>query len=269
MSNKFGEIIDFHIHPYANYDQNMCMFKDDFNLSTEEGYEDLKNSGITHACGSVIIKETPDMNVVGFDYLKNFNREALKIAEESDGFITPGFHIHPMFVKESLEEIEFMHKKGVNLIGELVPYMHGWDENGHRFDSKALYEILDLAGQYGMIVSYHTMVEWQSEMEEMIKNNPKVTFVAAHPGQKADYLIHIERLKKYDNAYLDLSGTGLFRYGMLKYGVDMVGADKFLFGTDYPITNPHMYVQAVMYEKISDSDMEKIFSLNAKRLLSL
>lgn len=269
MNKNYGEIIDFHIHPYMNYDQNMCMFKDDFNLSTEEGIKDLKESGITNACGSVIIKEFPDMKEVGFDYLKKFNRDALKLRDESNGFITPGFHIHPMFLKESLEEIEYMHKNGVKLIGELVPYMHGWDENGYRFDCKELTEILDLAGQYGMVVSYHTMVEWQEEMEAMIKNNPKVTFVAAHPGQKADYLLHIERLKKYENAYLDLSGTGLFRYGMLKYGVDTVGAEKFLFGTDYPITNPHMYVQAVMYEKISDNDREKIFSLNAKRLLSI
>ncbi len=269
MANNYEEIIDFHIHPYSNFDQNMCMFKDKFDLSTNEGIEDMKTAGITHACGSVIIKENKDIHEVGFDYFKQLNREALRLQDESNGYITAGFHIHPAFVKESLEEIEFMHKKGVKLIGELVPYMHGWDENGYRFDSKALYEILDLAADYEMIFSYHTMIEWQNEMEEMIKNNPRVTFVAAHPGQKADYLLHIERLKKYDNAYLDISGTGLFRYGMLKYGVETVGADRFLFGTDYPITNPHMYVQAVMYEKISDSDREKIFSLNAKRLLGL
>ena len=76
-------------------------------------------------------------------------------------------------------------------------------------------------------------------------------------------------LKKYPNAYLDLSGTGLFRYGMLKHGVDMVGAEKFLFGTDYPITNPHMYVQAVEFEHITEEAKDMIFYQNAERILGI
>ena len=93
--------------------------------------------------------------------------------------------------------------------------------------------------------------------------------MAAHPGQKADFLLHLERLEKYENAYLDISGTGLFRYGMLREGIRRVGAEKFLFGTDYPITNPGMYVQAVYYEHISEGDREKIFCSNAERILGV
>ena len=106
-------------------------------------------------------------------------------------------------------------------------------------------------------------------VSKQIAANPKVTFVAAHPGQKADFLLHLERLEKYANAFLDLSGTGLFRYGMLREGIRRVGAEKFLFGTDYPITNPGMYVQAVCYEHISEADREKIFYKNAERILGI
>ncbi len=259
-------IIDFHTHPYLDQTENYCMFTDDFKLSPTEAAEDLKNAGISKICGSVI-NRIPYDKENGFAQIRALNDKALAAKEFYGDFYEPGFHIHPSYVKESLETIEFMHQNGYKLIGELVPYMHGWREAGMDFASKEMQEILDLAGEYEMVFSYHTMLEWQEQMETMIAGNPRVTFVAAHPGQKAEYLLHLERLAKYDNAYLDLSGTGLFRYGMVREGIRRVGAEKFLFGTDYPITNPGMYVQAVCFEHISEEDREKIFCRNAERIL--
>lgn len=264
----FGKIIDFHTHPYVDESENLCMFKAAFNIPMDEAKEDLQRSGICHICGSVLSDSAYSLSD-GFGPLKKLNRDALSLKDRLGGFYTPGFHVHPKFVRESLEEIRYMHERGIKLIGELVPYKHGWKDEGLTYASEEFGEILDLAGQYGMVVSLHTVLEWQEETELMIKRHPDVTFVMAHPGQKADYLKHIERLKKYDNAYLDLSGTGLFRYGMLAYGVENVGCERLIFGTDYPITNPHMYVQAVMYEKISDEHRQKIFIDNSKRLLGL
>lgn len=261
-----ASIVDFHVHPYLEQTENLCMYKEDFPLTAQEAFQDLKNAGIMHICGSVLTKQKFDEDR-GFEQLRELNRRALEIREQYPDFYTPGFHIHPGYVEESLEEIEYMHCHKVKMIGELVPYMHGWREAGYTYASRELSILLNLAGEYGMIVSYHTMAEWQEEMEQMIASHPNVIFVAAHPGQKADYIKHLERLEKYENAYLDISGTGLFRYGMLVAGVKRVGAEKFIFGTDYPITNPSMYVQAVFGEHISEEDREKIFYGNAQRIL--
>ena len=48
-----------------------------------------------------------------------------------------------------------------------------------------------------------------------------------------------------------------------------VGSDRVLFGTDYPICNPGMYVQAVLGEHIPDEDKEKILFGNARRILGI
>ena len=56
---------------------------------------------------------------------------------------------------------------------------------------------------------------------------------------------------------------------MLAYGVGRVGAERFLFGSDYPVCSPGMNVGAVDYEEITDRERELIFSGNAKRLLNL
>lgn len=254
------KIIDFHVHPFLEETENMCFYKQSLSFENNLFTEDLKKAGITQICGSVISsrgKEIPK----SFEEIRVLNRHALQLREKWGDFYIPGVHVHPAYVKESCEELEYMRTQGVKLVGELVPYMQGWSD----YSCREFGEILDVIGELGMVVSYHSMDDGQ--MEKMIADHPKVTFVAAHPNDRDKYPLHLERLKKYSNAYLDLSGTGLFRYGMLKHGVDTVGAHKFLFGTDYPITNPYMYVKAVEFEHISEEAKDMIFYKNAQNLL--
>jgi predicted TIM-barrel fold metal-dependent hydrolase len=98
---------------------------------------------------------------------------------------------------------------------------------------------------------------------------PKLSFIIAHPGEYDNYMRNLERVEKYPNAYLDICGTGLFRNRMLWYGVNRVGAERFLFGTDYPVCDPAMQVAAVKYQRITDHDRELIFSGNFLRLLGM
>lgn len=118
-----------------------------------------------------------------------------------------------------------------------------------------------------MVISYHSTDE--DDAYCMIERHPKLTFVAAHPGEKSRMDKHLERMKQYENLFLDLSGTGLARLGVLAYGVRMAGADRFLFGTDYPINNPAMYVHGVLYESISEAERELICYKNAERILGI
>lgn len=253
-------IIDFHVHPFRSKAYHMGMFPGIYQTDRETMIRQLKDAGITHICGSVLSKQ---YKYEGFESLRRLNDEALALREELGSFYTPGFHIHPAYVKESCDEIERMHKKGVRMIGELVPYMHGWGE----FEEKNWMEIMDTAEQYHMVCSYHTPFEY--DMNRMLREHPNITFVAAHPGDHERLFEHEEMLKRHKNLYLDLSGGGLFRFGMLKYLTEKVGSEKILFGTDYPICNPRMYVQAVCGEEISEADREAIFYRNAQRMLKI
>lgn len=253
-----GEIIDFHIHPFYRGESNVCFYNDTVNEYTQV-FEDLKRAGITTACGSVIER----MKIYSFEQIRQLNDEALKLRDEFGEMYIPGVHIHPDFVIQSCKELERMHNAGVKLVGELVPYFMGWRDY---FDGN-LYEIYKCIEDYNMVVSVHTQSE--ETLEEAVKTFPNIIFVGAHPGDKESYMRHIERIEKYDNYYMDLSGTGIFRYGMVGDAVRRVGSERILFGTDYPICNPQMYVQAVLYEKLKDKDYENIFANNAKRILGL
>lgn len=60
-------------------------------------------------------------------------------------------------------------------------------------------------------------------------------------------------MKKYDNVFLDISAHGCDEEGTVRYAIDKVGADRILYGTDYPGYSPEPYIEGVMRECRCDS----------------
>ena len=259
------EIIDFHTHPFIKRENNICNHIDNCNMSVEGTRELFRQLGVTKICGSVVCGHHPDDRNV-WDKVKRNNDTALELKKIYGDFYVPGFHVHPDYMEESFEEIHRMHSLGVNLIGEIVPYIDLWNN----YAREEFSVLLDEAEKYNMVVSLHSVTEEEDEMDELVRRHKNLTIVAAHPGEYHTFLLHLERMKISENYYLDLSGYCMFRHGMLRYGIDRFGAERFVFGSDYPTCNPGMYIGGVLLDTfITDEEKEKIFSLNAKRLLGL
>ena len=252
------EIIDFHTHPFITPTENFCFYPG--SVETECDFlSDLRAAGISRFAGSIIDKKCKDIKGI-----IRANRLAMNLGEQYGGRYIPGIHIHPDYVAESIDTIKTAKERDVRLIGELVPYQHGYS-----YDNPGMNEILECVDGGDMLVSMHSVDADLPMMEKLAREHKDISFVFAHPGDLPRVKAHVEVMRRCENVYLDLSGTGLFRYGMLKHLVDSVGAERILFGTDYPICNPEMYVHAVLFEKISDRERELIFAGNAKRLLKL
>lgn len=252
------EIIDFHTHPYVDESENICIYKEGSGMNLKDSVCYLQGMGISQICGSVIGAKGADP----WKMIRRDNDRALMIRDMLGEFYIPGFHVHPDYVEESCLEIERMHAEGLSLVGELVPRYYGWED----YSCCAFDVILDAAQHYGMVVNFHSLDD--DRMDAMVQKHPDLTLVAAHPNVLAQYQRHLERMGMSENYYLDLSGTGLFRHRMLRYGIDSRGADRFLFGTDYPVCNPAMYIGGVAGDSLlTESEKEMIFSGNAKRLL--
>ena len=267
MKNDFFntgyEIIDFHTHPFPDTEYNISNYSKRFTSDPEQIKRDFAAVGLTKICGSVISNYDKEACTASFAGVRTLNDKALALRETFGDFYVPGFHIQPDFPEESIEEIRRMASLGVRLIGELVPYHHGWT----RYDREELHPILEEAERHSMIVNFHDMA--QDSIDAMVSAHPNLTFIAAHPGEYPLVLRHVERMKKYENVYLDISGTGIFRWQVLRHLVSEVGSERILFGSDYPVCNPGVYIGGVLSEDISDADRENIFSKNAKRLLGL
>ena len=247
------EIIDFHTHPFLSEDDSICIYKS----TTKTFPDDLFSIGIDRFCGSVITYRSS-----GIGNTKISNDTALALREKYGNKYNPGFMVHPNFPEESIEELKRAKDNGVRLIGELVPYAYKW-----QYDSDGFYTILEYTDKEDFVYSMHTTdIE---VMRKIAKEHKNTQFVFAHPGEASQVEKHISVMLECENVYLDISGTGLFRYGMLNHLVSRVGADRILFGSDYPICNPNMYIAGVEFEKLTDTEKDLIFAGNAKRLLKI
>ena len=259
------EIIDFHTHPFIKSESNICKYKPNCNMSPESTLKTFAGLGVSKICGSVINSSPLKENESIWDRIRACNEEALKLKDMYGDFYIPGFHVHPDYVDESIKEIDYMHQKGVNLIGELVPYSMGYSN----YNTENLNKIIDYASTKGMVVNLHTMPD-DDDLDAFVEAHPTVTIIAAHPGENPKLIRHIERLKKYPNYYLDLSGTGIFRHGSVRKLIDEVGVERILFGSDYPTCNPAMFVGAILLDElITPEEKQIIFSENVKRILKI
>ena len=261
FANPGYEIIDAHVHPCSFYS---------FLETTDFGGKDLdenfvlslKSTGISRCAGSVAQRLTGDFS---WEILHELNVKALQIRDRFDNFVIPGICVHPHFVKESLEEIDFMyHKENVRFIGELVAYMMAYTN----YAQPAMMPIWDLANQLGMVVNLH--LSNLDEARMLLKNFPDMKLVIAHPtADLNEYEARMRLVAQYPNAALDISGSGPNTWGMLRRGINWAGKEKPLFGTDFPIRNPGMYVAGVLYERLTDDENAAIFAGNFKRLMNM
>lgn len=258
------EIFDFHTHPFDKEANNICSHIPYCDMTVESTRELYRKLNIDHICGAVIMRggDFRPKDATQWDICKMNNDTAMKLWDVYGDFYIPGFHVHPDYVRESCEEIERMAKRGVKLIGELVPYFDGWVN----YNTPEIDEILDVAKMYGMILNVHP--SGNDDMDAFVSRHKDIVIVGAHPGEYGDYERNLERMKLSDNYYLDVSGYGIFRHGTLRHGIDLFGAERFLFGSDYPTCNPAMYLGGVKDDPLlRDDEIEKMLSLNAKRLL--
>ena len=183
------DIIDFHTHPFTEKKDTPSKYAEDYVMKTEEIENTMKKVGINRICGSVI--ETYENEYESeWAKIKACNEKALKLRDYFKGFYIPGFHVHPHFIEESINEITEMKNKGVNLIGEIVPRISGWSD----YSSPEFSQILEYAGKMNMIVNLHT---WEPDaMDKMVEEHKDVVFVMAHPGKRDMIMRHINRMQK-------------------------------------------------------------------------
>lgn len=256
-----NRIIDFHTHPFLGDSSNICAHKEIVKMGWEDILPTFTALGVEKICGSVILK-APELPL--WERIVACNDMALQLREKLGEFYYPGFHIHPDYIPESVREIQRFAEKGFRLVGELVPYFHEWSD----YSCKEYDYLLDACQEYGMVVNMHSMDP--DQMDKMVEKHKQLKIVMAHPGELDLYVRHLKRMDMSENYYLDLSGTGLFRHAMLARGIAEHGAERFLFGSDYPTCNPAMFVGGVLLDNlISPEDKEKILYTNAKKLLGL
>lgn len=98
---------------------------------------------------------------------------------------------------------------------------------------------------------------------------PKLTAIAAHFGGWSIFDIAVEHLKNTD-CYLDTSSSIMFLgKERSKELIRLYGAERFVFGSDFPMWNPENELQRYFNLELTQQENRLILHDNAARILNL
>ena len=250
------EIFDCHLHSPADKGEAWQWHK------VTETFEDfvryLDKTGVRRG----IINSQRSFGVKPEEFIAG-NREVARNVEKYKGRFLGACVVNPQFIDEALKEIEYCHDQlGFRWVGELCNYMVPYN-----YSLKEFGMLVEQVVKLNMVLAIHTE---HGEMEYISQKFPQATIAFAHFGddrEYADIFKRIDMVAKNENYYLDTSGYGHDRVGVLEYAVKSIGPDRVLFGSDFSINDPSTVIARIKNSFLSNEQKQKIFSGNLEGLL--
>ena len=191
-------------------------------------------------------------------------------AADGNGLVPFGA-IHP-FQGDLEEELDRLLASGVRGV-KAVPFLQSFYPDDPRCDR--LYEAV---AERGMLLLLHAgkvpedLPEFfgtPDRFARMAKRHPDLVVVLAHLGgwemwsAVREHLIPAEENVYFDTAYISPSLSSEEAADLIRD----IGADRVLFGTDYPWTDQAEEIEFIEGMDLSDREKRMILSQNARRLL--
>jgi len=141
-----------------------------------------------------------------------------------------------------------------------------------RITDEAYAPMLEIAHRHSMVVLVHCG-RWQEIASyrfaiEAAKRYPQAKFLLAHAGGDTPPLAtaaaEMVAEECVDNVWFEFSGVR--EYWVIERNCLLLGAERYLLGSDYGLAHPLMYIGAVQGMNVSASDKERILAGNALEL---
>jgi len=278
-------IIDFHTHVFppqvkqkrSQYiDRDPCFAllyakKDSKIATTEELIDSMDRAGIDI---SVIVNfgwMTHELCAETNDYiLESITRHPKRLI----GFCT----VQPQSLDAAIAEIERCAQNGARGIGELRPDIQLLDLE----DEAIIAPLMETIKKHRLILLTHASepaghdyigkgIITPDVLYPFITHYPDATIVCAHWGGGLPfYALMPEVQKALQNVYFDTAASPfLYQPQIYTLGSQLAGADKILFGSDYPLLLQTRLLQEIDSVALTEEEKSLILSGNAKRLLNL
>ena len=186
--------------------------------------------------------------------------------------------VQPLASDEAIVELERCIKGGVKGIGELRCDTQGFD----LADKDIMGPIAEVARKHRLIMLTHASEPvghsysgkgniTPSLLYRFITNFPDLTVVCSHWGGGLPfYALMPEVAKALSNVYFDTAASPwLYRDEIFKHVTEILGAEKVLYGSDYPLMKQSKLVKTIRNLDLSEEAKSLILGGNAQMLLSL
>lgn len=183
-----------------------------------------------------------------------------KYGERIVGLFVPNAYLSSEELKRQVADSLSMGFKGI----KLHPWLSGFPAN-----DPMLYPILEVASRHKLPILYHSGTPPYSTpllIAEIAKEFPRVPVIMGHSGKHDLYLDALAAAKLSDNIYLETSGQTIKQF--YEKAIELIGAERILFGTDGPSWGGTVYYYVTLISELSipKRDKEKILFENAYNL---
>lgn len=277
-------MIDFHTHifsPYARDHRHELVKEDPFfsfiyedagerMIGAEELLEAMAENGVkaSVACG------LPWENI---GPLRRENDYLLESAQKNPQKIIP-FITLPREQKSAVAELERCAEGGAQGVGELAPGTYG----DSLWDIKALEPIFEAIRDRELPLLIHVNEPvghsypgkgrvGLSEIETLVNALQGMRVILAHwGGGFFFYELMPEIATCCQGVYYDTAASPfLYSKTIYKTAIDIIGPQRILFGSDYPLIPPQRYVRDMREAGLDEKERATITHLNAQRLLGI
>ncbi len=184
------------------------------------------------------------------------------------------------FSDRSAEETQrCLQEGGLSGIGELAFYQSGIEN-----DSLArLKPVMDICRDWNLPVLIHTnepvghqypgkTPNTLAQIYQLVDAFPQNNIVLAHWGGGLFFfsLLKKEVKQRLKRVYFDTAASPyLYDLSVYRLAIELVGAGKILFGSDFPLLPPATYFEEMKAAGLSDEEMGQICGLNAAKLFNV
>ena len=186
--------------------------------------------------------------------------------------------VNPVWGDDAVREVERCASAGIRGIGELHPNTQGFDIGV----KEAMAAVMEAALRLELIVVSHASepvghcypgkgTTTPDKLYDFVRNFPKIRIVCAHWGGGLPfYSVMPEVAEVLASVYFDTAASPLL-YGSHIFSAitTLNGANRVLFGTDFPLVGYRRALKQVAEANLNPLDEERILGLNAVELLCL
>ncbi|MFC1918370.1 amidohydrolase family protein [Chloroflexota bacterium] len=186
--------------------------------------------------------------------------------------------VQPRLLKAALNEIERCARGGIRGIGEMRPDMQLLDLR----DEEVTKPFIETITKHNLILLIHASEpvghEYQGKgsitpdiFYPLITGFPALNLVCAHWGGGLPFYALMPEVKKaMNNVFFDTAASPfLYTPQIYNQVIQILGADKILFGTDYPLLPPSRLLKEIKSLNLAEETERLILSGNARRLLGV
>jgi len=186
--------------------------------------------------------------------------------------------VQPLSCRAALEEIERCVKGGIRGIGEFRPDIQLLDLG----DDEIMAPFAEALTRHRLILLTHSSepvghtypgkgAVTPEILYPFITGHQELAIVCAHWGGGLPFYALMPEVKQaLKNVYFDTAASPfLYRPGIYGQVASLVGEDKILFGSDYPLMPQERIVKEIQSAGLPDETKDLILGGNARRLLGI